>query len=179
LVQTTSNSKLPSNQKLIITQQDCAWEAKIQYIATGSSPCGARRVYIAMTNSSFVVFLFGIILFVLTATSTGRRRKRGLIGPRALQARLVTPIAISLVGMLALAITEVPFLQGAKSLLGALLLITMAVSSATVPFVLAFWVVFLALAKWTNVLAASLIFSMAVAAGHIVGFQCGSRTNER
>lgn len=132
-----------------------------------------------MSHSSFVVYLFGIILFVLTAASTGRRRKRGLIGRRAFQARLVTPIFISLVGVLALVITEVPFLQGAKNLLGLLFLITMAVSSITVPFALAFWVIFLALAKWTNVFAASLIFSMAVAAGHIVGFQCGSRASER
>lgn len=129
--------------------------------------------------TSFVVYLLGTILFVLTAAWTGRRRKRGLIGPRAFQARLVTPIALSLLGMVALAITEVPSLQGAENLFGALFLIAIALSSAVVPFALTFWLIFLALATWTNVVAASVVLSTAVAAGHIVGFRCGSRAEER
>lgn len=60
-----------------------------------------------------------------------------------------------------------------------LLLITMAVSSAIIPFALTCWIILIASAKWTNVFAAIAIVSMGVVIGRVVGFRCGSRSNDR
>ncbi|SEH99697.1 hypothetical protein SAMN05216228_1015131 [Rhizobium tibeticum] len=128
---------------------------------------------------TFIVCFLGMTASVLTAISTDRRRKRNQIGPRALQARLVTPIALSLVGFTGLTITRVPSQPGVENLSGVLLLITMAVSSAIIPFALTCWIILIAFAKWTNVFAAIAIVPMGVLIGRVVGFRCGSRSNDR
>ncbi|KQV19706.1 hypothetical protein ASC97_28980 [Rhizobium sp. Root1203] len=128
-----------------------------------------------ITFPTVIACLLGIVVFILTATSTGRRRKRGRMGPRAFQARMAAPIFLSVLGILALTITKVEFLEDVGGTFIVLLILFAVFSSFTVPLVLFFWLVIFAVAQWTNVFALIVILSMGVAIGHTTGFLLGSR----
>ncbi|MBB4278929.1 hypothetical protein [Rhizobium mongolense] len=128
-----------------------------------------------ITFPTVTVCLMGIVVFILTATSTGCRRTRGRIGPRAFQARLVTPIFLSALGILALTVTEVEFLEGVGGTFIVLLILFAVFSSFTIPLMLFFWLVIFAVAQWTNVFALIVILSMGGALGHTTGFLLASR----
>lgn len=124
-----------------------------------------------LSFSTLILSLLGMTAFLMTAIPTRLGRKRQRIGPRAFQARLATPFAVSIGGLSALAITQVPSLQAYSDLCGALLLAVMLISSFTIPFVLTCWYLLFLLPAWLNIFAAITIVAIAMIIGHIVGYR--------
>ncbi|WFU90196.1 hypothetical protein QA644_29825 (plasmid) [Rhizobium sp. CC1099] len=87
----------------------------------------------------------------------------------------MTPIFLSALGILALTVTKVEFLEGVGGTFIVLLILFAVFSSFTVPLVLFFWLVIFAVAQWTKVFALIVILSMGGALGHTTGFLLGSR----
>ena len=129
--------------------------------------------------STFVLCLLGMAAFFMTAIPTCLGRKRRRIGPRAFQARLATPFALSLGGLSALAITQVPSLQTDLHMYGALLLIVALVSSFAIPFAIICWYFLFLLAAWINIFAAITIIAIAMIIGHIVGYRFAGPGGDR
>jgi uncharacterized membrane protein len=89
---------------------------------------------------------------------------------------LAIPFALSLGGLSALAITQVPSLQ---SDYGALLLIVVLVSSLAMPFAITCWYFLFLLAAWTNIFAAITVVAIAMLIGHIVGYRSAGPGKDR
>lgn len=132
-----------------------------------------------LSFSTFILCLLGMTTFLMTAIPTRLGRKRQRIGPRAFQARLAIPFALSLGGLSALAITQVPSLQADSNMYGALLLIVMLVSSLATPFAITCWCFLSLLAAWTNMFAAITIVAIAMIIGHIVGYRFANPGGDR
>ncbi|KRB55065.1 hypothetical protein ASE04_04905 [Rhizobium sp. Root708] len=125
------------------------------------------------TFPTFIVCTMGLLVFALKATSTGCRRKRGGMGPRAFQSRLVSPIFWAVLSLVALTITQIECFKDIGVMFIAVLVLFALFTSFTVPFAIVFWLIILFLSQWTNVFALIAVLSMATALGYIAGFVLG------
>jgi hypothetical protein len=117
-----------------------------------------------------ICLVVGSIALMISAFSTAHGRKRRRIGSRAFQARLASPIALSLGCLAALAIIQLPLLGAAADIIASLLLTVLLASTLTFPAV-ATGIFLLSLTGFTNVFAAIAIIATGIALGQIIGYR--------